>query len=114
MPCPVGCWEQAVDPLCWGLSLLAVAQRIIEAKEHMVELSCGEEMEELDRCRMRVQAAPVDILLPSDLEVGPEGALLATPQRTTELPWTRTSFAVPGSITPRACLCLEAGPSPAH
>ncbi|KFO14792.1 Interferon-induced 35 kDa protein, partial [Balearica regulorum gibbericeps] len=61
-------------PLLGGSALITfekaeVAQRIIEAKEHMVELSCGEEMEELDRCRMRVQAAPVDILLPSDLEI---------------------------------------------
>lgn len=38
----------------------------------MVELSCGE-LEELDQCRMRVQAVPVDILLPSALEVGPVG-----------------------------------------
>ncbi|NXG19882.1 IN35 protein, partial [Grallaria varia] len=46
-----------------------VAQRIIEMKEHVVELSCGEELEELDRCRVRVQAAPVEILLPSALEI---------------------------------------------
>ncbi|XP_017597022.1 PREDICTED: interferon-induced 35 kDa protein [Corvus brachyrhynchos] len=46
-----------------------VAQRIIEMREHMVELSCGEELEELDRCRVRVQAVPVEILLPSALEV---------------------------------------------
>lgn len=116
--CPVSCLavhsEQAVDPLCWGLSLLAVAQRIIEVKEHMVELSYGEELEELDRCRVRVQAAPVDILLPSALEVGPEGPLLPAPQRTTELPWARTSFAVPCSATPRACLCQVTGTSPAQ
>lgn len=89
--CPVSCptarLEQAVDPLCWGLSLLAVAQGIIEAKEHMVELSCGEELEEIDRCRVRVQAGPVDILLPSSLEVGLEGWLLPELQRTTELFW---------------------------
>lgn len=36
-------------------------------------LSCGEELEELDQCKVRVQAAPVDLLLPSALEVGPEG-----------------------------------------
>ncbi|NXI99417.1 IN35 protein, partial [Psophia crepitans] len=62
-------------PLPGGSALITfekaeVAQRIIEAKEHTVELSCGEEMEELDQCRMRVQAAPVDILLPSALEIG--------------------------------------------
>ncbi|NWX51313.1 IN35 protein, partial [Steatornis caripensis] len=46
-----------------------VAQRIIEVKEHVVELSNGEELEELDQCRMRVQAVPVDILLPSAMEI---------------------------------------------
>ncbi|NXQ86396.1 IN35 protein, partial [Nyctibius grandis] len=61
-------------PLLGGSALITfeeaeVAQRIIEAKEHVVELSCGEELEELDRCRVRVQAAPVDILLPSALEI---------------------------------------------
>lgn len=68
-----------MTPLCWGLSLLAVAQRIIEVKEHMVELSCGDEVEELDRCRVRVQAVPVEILLPSALEVGPGAPLLPMP-----------------------------------
>ncbi|NXA28725.1 IN35 protein, partial [Ibidorhyncha struthersii] len=62
-------------PLLGGSALITfekaeVAQRIIDLKEHMVELSCGEELEELDRCRVRVQAAPVDILLPSALEIG--------------------------------------------
>ncbi|KAM6107983.1 LOW QUALITY PROTEIN: interferon-induced 35 kDa protein [Pterocles gutturalis] len=61
-------------PLLGGSALITfekaeVAQRIIEMKEHLVELSCGEELEELERCRMRVQAAPVDILLPSALEI---------------------------------------------
>ncbi|XP_075579024.1 interferon-induced 35 kDa protein [Pelecanus crispus] len=61
-------------PLPGGSALITfekaeVAQRIIEAKEHTVELSCGEELEELDRCRVQVQAAPVDILLPSALEI---------------------------------------------
>lgn len=53
-----------------------MAQRVIEAKEHTVELSHGENLEELDRCRMRVQASPVDVLLPSALEVHPEGLQL--------------------------------------
>ncbi|NXX55491.1 IN35 protein, partial [Scopus umbretta] len=62
-------------PLLGGSALITfekaeVAQRIIEVKEHVVELSCGEEVEESDRCRVRVQAAPVDILLPSALEIG--------------------------------------------
>ncbi|NXH73324.1 IN35 protein, partial [Hydrobates tethys] len=62
-------------PLPGGSALITfekaeVAQRIIAVKEHMVELSYGEELEELDRCRVRVQAAPVDILLPSVLEIG--------------------------------------------
>lgn len=38
-----------------------------------MELSHGESLEELDRCQMRVQASPVDVLLPSALEVRPEG-----------------------------------------
>lgn len=106
--------EQVINPLCWGLSLLAVAQRIIEAKEHVVELSYGEDLEELDRCRVQVQAAPVDILLPSALEVGPEGPPLPTLQRTIELPWACTSFAVPCSATTQACLCQVTGSSPAQ
>ncbi|KFQ23979.1 Interferon-induced 35 kDa protein, partial [Mesitornis unicolor] len=62
-------------PLLGGSALITfekaeVAQRIIEMKEHTVELSCGEELEEPDRCRARVQAAPVDVLLPSALEIG--------------------------------------------
>ncbi|NWW77468.1 IN35 protein, partial [Climacteris rufus] len=61
-------------PLQGGSALITfeeaeVAQRIIEMKEHVVELSCGEELEEQDRCRVRVQAAPVEILLPSALEI---------------------------------------------
>ncbi|NWS62113.1 IN35 protein, partial [Chunga burmeisteri] len=61
-------------PLLGGSALITfekteVAQRIIEQKEHIVELSYGEELEEIDRCRVRVQAAPVDILLPSALEI---------------------------------------------
>lgn len=82
MSCPVKRWEWAVTPLCWGLSLLTVAQRIIEMREHTVELSCGE-LEELDQCRVRVQAVPMDILLPSALEVGPVGP------HAMELPWAR-------------------------
>ncbi|XP_075299804.1 interferon-induced 35 kDa protein isoform X2 [Opisthocomus hoazin] len=62
-------------PLLGGSALITfekaeVAQRIVEAKEHVVELSCGDELEELDRCQVRVQAAPVDVLLPSALEIG--------------------------------------------
>ncbi|XP_008934219.1 PREDICTED: interferon-induced 35 kDa protein, partial [Merops nubicus] len=62
-------------PLLGGSALITfekaeVAQMIIEMKEHMVDLSYGEELEELDRCRVRVQAAPVDIPLPSALEIG--------------------------------------------
>ncbi|NXV15929.1 IN35 protein, partial [Cepphus grylle] len=62
-------------PLPGGSALITfekakVAQRIIAAKEHVVELSYGEELEELDRCRVRVQAAPVELLLPSTLEMG--------------------------------------------
>ncbi|NXS96399.1 IN35 protein, partial [Jacana jacana] len=61
-------------PLPGGSALVTfekaeVAQGIVEAKEHVVELSFGEELEELDRCRARVQAAPVDLLLPSALEI---------------------------------------------
>ncbi|XP_074018971.1 interferon-induced 35 kDa protein [Numenius arquata] len=61
-------------PLLGGSALVTfekaeVAQGIVEAKEHTVELSFGEELEELDRCRVRVQAAPVDLLLPSALEI---------------------------------------------
>ncbi|NXP56015.1 IN35 protein, partial [Heliornis fulica] len=61
-------------PLLGGSALITfekaeVAQRIIEMKEHTVELSYGE-MDEVDQCRMRVQALPVDILLPSALEIG--------------------------------------------
>ncbi|NWV72915.1 IN35 protein, partial [Dasyornis broadbenti] len=48
----------------------SVAQRIIEMREHMVELNSGEELEKLDWCRMQVQAVPVEIMLPSALEVG--------------------------------------------
>ncbi|XP_038019159.1 interferon-induced 35 kDa protein-like [Motacilla alba alba] len=60
-------------PLPGGSALITfeeaeVAQRIIEMKEHTVELSCGE-LEELDQCRVRVQAVPMDILLPSALEI---------------------------------------------
>ncbi|NWH90972.1 IN35 protein, partial [Aegithalos caudatus] len=62
-------------PLPGGSALITfeeakVAQRIIEMREHTVELSCGE-LEELDQCRVRVRAVPVDILLPSALQVGP-------------------------------------------
>uniref|UniRef100_A0A8C5TNS2 Interferon induced protein 35 n=1 Tax=Malurus cyaneus samueli TaxID=2593467 RepID=A0A8C5TNS2_9PASS len=61
-------------PLPGGSALVTfeeaeVAQRIIEMREHMVELNCGEELEELDWCRVRVQAVPVEILLPSALEI---------------------------------------------
>ncbi|XP_047907797.2 interferon-induced 35 kDa protein isoform X1 [Anser cygnoides] len=62
-------------PLQGGSALITfekaeVAQRVIEVKEHTVELSHGESLEELDRCQMRVQASPVDVLLPSALEIG--------------------------------------------
>ncbi|NXI48118.1 IN35 protein, partial [Galbula dea] len=62
-------------PLLGGSALITfekaeVAQRIIEMKEHMVELSYEKELEELEQCRVRVQAEPVDILLPSALEIG--------------------------------------------
>ncbi|XP_062451547.1 interferon-induced 35 kDa protein isoform X2 [Rhea pennata] len=58
-------------PLPGGSALITfekpeVAQRIMELKEHVVELSHGEEP---DRCRMRVQAEPVELLLPSSLEI---------------------------------------------
>uniref|UniRef100_A0A8C3J0C3 Interferon induced protein 35 n=1 Tax=Calidris pygmaea TaxID=425635 RepID=A0A8C3J0C3_9CHAR len=61
-------------PLPGGSALVTfekaeVAQGIVEAKEHTVQLSFGEELEELERGRVRVQAAPVDLLLPSDLEI---------------------------------------------
>ncbi|XP_041319001.1 interferon-induced 35 kDa protein isoform X2 [Pyrgilauda ruficollis] len=60
-------------PLPGGSALITfeeaeVAQRIIEMREHTVELSCGE-LEELDQCRARVRAVPMDILLPSALEI---------------------------------------------
>ncbi|NXJ69671.1 IN35 protein, partial [Rostratula benghalensis] len=62
-------------PLLGGSALVTfekaeVAQGIVEAKEHMVELNFGEELDEFDRCRARVQAAPVHLLLPSALEIG--------------------------------------------
>ncbi|XP_048783079.1 interferon-induced 35 kDa protein isoform X1 [Lagopus muta] len=62
-------------PLTGGSALITfekaeVAQRVIEMKEHVVELSHGEDPEDLDRCQVRVQAGPVDILLPSALEIG--------------------------------------------
>lgn len=79
-----------------------------------MELSCGEELEELDRCRVRVQAAPVDILLPSALEVSPEHPLLPALQRTTELPWAHTGFAVPGPAASKAHLCWVTGTSAAQ
>ncbi|NWV28881.1 IN35 protein, partial [Origma solitaria] len=61
-------------PLPGGSALItfeeaSVAQRIIEMRDHMVELSCGEELEALDWCRVRVEAAPVEIMLPSALEM---------------------------------------------
>ncbi|XP_015506698.1 interferon-induced 35 kDa protein isoform X1 [Parus major] len=60
-------------PLPGGSALITfeeakVAQRIIELREHTVELSCGE-LKELDQCRMQVKAVPVDLLLPSALEI---------------------------------------------
>ncbi|KAK2536129.1 Ifi35 [Columba guinea] len=62
-------------PLLGGSALITfekaeVAQTIIDLKEHVVELSCGEELTELDCCKVRVQAAPVELLLPSALEIG--------------------------------------------
>ena len=81
----------------------------MDAKEHVVELSCGDELEELDQCQVRVQAAPVDVLLPSALEVGPEGPLLPTLWRTAERPWERASFAVLCAAARRACLCQVTG-----
>ncbi|NXF80423.1 IN35 protein, partial [Sclerurus mexicanus] len=61
-------------PLPGGSALITfekaeVAQRIIEMKEHVVELSCGGELEELDKCRVRVQAVPMEIPVPSALEI---------------------------------------------
>ncbi|XP_030822152.1 interferon-induced 35 kDa protein [Camarhynchus parvulus] len=61
------------SPLPGGSALITfeeaeVAQRIIEKGEHTVELNCGQ-LEELDQCRVRVQAVPMDILLPSALEM---------------------------------------------
>ncbi|NWI22065.1 IN35 protein, partial [Crypturellus soui] len=60
-------------PLPGGSALVTfeqseVAQRIVAMKEHVVELSHGEEP---DRCRVRVRAEPVELLLPSTLQVGP-------------------------------------------
>ncbi|XP_005059734.1 PREDICTED: interferon-induced 35 kDa protein [Ficedula albicollis] len=60
-------------PLLGGSALITfeeekVAQRIIEMREHMVELSCGE-LEELEQCSVRVQAVPMEIPLPSALEI---------------------------------------------
>ncbi|NWV31945.1 IN35 protein, partial [Grantiella picta] len=65
---------QIYYPLPGGSALItfeeaSVAQRIIEMREHVVDLSCGEELEELDWCRMRVQAMPVEIMVPSALEM---------------------------------------------
>ncbi|XP_065605154.1 interferon-induced 35 kDa protein isoform X2 [Cyrtonyx montezumae] len=62
-------------PLAGGSALITfekaeVAQRVIEMKEHVVELSHGEDPEDLEQCQLRVQAGPVDILLPSALEIG--------------------------------------------
>uniref|UniRef100_A0A8C9LBJ7 Interferon induced protein 35 n=1 Tax=Pavo cristatus TaxID=9049 RepID=A0A8C9LBJ7_PAVCR len=62
-------------PLSGGSALITfekaeVAQRVIEMKEHVVELSHGEDPEDLDRCQVQVQAGPVDVLLPSALEIG--------------------------------------------
>ncbi|OXB55280.1 hypothetical protein ASZ78_014074 [Callipepla squamata] len=62
-------------PLAGGSALITfekaeVAQRVIEMKEHVVELSHGEDPEDPERCQLRVQAGPVDILLPSALEIG--------------------------------------------
>ncbi|CAN8202100.1 unnamed protein product [Coccothraustes coccothraustes] len=61
------------SPLPGGSALITfeeaeVAQRITEMKEHTVELSCGQ-LEELDQCRVRVQAVPMDMLVPSALEI---------------------------------------------
>ncbi|NXU53918.1 IN35 protein, partial [Turnix velox] len=67
-------------PLLGGSALITfekaeVAKRIIAAGEHVVELSCGEELEkteEMEQCRarVRVQASPVELLVPSALEIG--------------------------------------------
>ncbi|NXC28318.1 IN35 protein, partial [Campylorhamphus procurvoides] len=61
-------------PLPGGSALITfekaeVAQRIIEMKWHVIELSYGGELEELDQCRVQVQAAPMEIPLPSALEI---------------------------------------------
>ncbi|XP_068775345.1 interferon-induced 35 kDa protein isoform X2 [Struthio camelus] len=58
-------------PLPGGSALITfekpeVAQRIVELQEHVVELSHGEE---LDKCRVRVRAEPVELLLPNALEI---------------------------------------------
>ncbi|NXA42180.1 IN35 protein, partial [Eudromia elegans] len=58
-------------PLPGGSALVTfeqseVAQRIVEMKEHVVELSHGEEPE---RCRVRVRAEPVELLLPAALQL---------------------------------------------
>ncbi|NWX88686.1 IN35 protein, partial [Nothoprocta pentlandii] len=58
-------------PLLGGSALVTfeqseVAQRIVAMKEHVVELSHGEEP---DQCRMRVRAEPVELLLPSALQL---------------------------------------------
>ncbi|NXD15080.1 IN35 protein, partial [Nothocercus nigrocapillus] len=58
-------------PLPGGSALVTfeqseVAQRIVAMKEHVVELSHGEEP---DRCRVRVRAEPVELLLPSTLQL---------------------------------------------
>ncbi|NWJ12038.1 IN35 protein, partial [Crypturellus undulatus] len=58
-------------PLPGGSALVTfeqseVAQRIVAMKEHVVELSHGEEP---DRCRVRVRAEPVELLLPSALQL---------------------------------------------
>uniref|UniRef100_A0A8C3UQM2 Interferon induced protein 35 n=1 Tax=Catharus ustulatus TaxID=91951 RepID=A0A8C3UQM2_CATUS len=78
-------------PLPGGSALITfeeakVAQRIIEMREHTVELSCGE-LEELDQCRMRVQA------------VGPVGLLLL-------MPWS-----CPGLTPSQRSILLSALPS---
>ncbi|XP_064380899.1 interferon-induced 35 kDa protein isoform X2 [Dromaius novaehollandiae] len=62
---------QIRSPLLGGSALITfekpeVAQGILELKEHVVELS---HREELDKCRVRVRAEPVELLLPSALEI---------------------------------------------
>lgn len=63
----------------------------------MVELSCGQ-LEELDQCRVKVQAVPMDILLPSALEVGPVAP------HAMGVPWARCfpclSLPQPGHCSP--------------